>query len=166
MVSSKTLIIVRHGKSSWDYESLADIDRPLKERGVRDAFDMAGRMKKQGLIPQRIITSSAIRAIHTAIIFSRILEVFKEKIIICEELFHADASEIVNIIGTTPADIDSLMIFGHNPGFTRLVNILSNLSISNLPTSGMVLLVFNTDNWKRIGRNNLIDEKFDFPSNE
>jgi phosphohistidine phosphatase len=58
------------------------------------------------------------------------------------------------------------MIFGHNPGFTSLSNILSNLSLSNVPTSGLVKLVFETDSWKKIGRNKLMEESIDFPSIE
>lgn len=147
-------------------ESVADIDRPLKERGIKDAHNIAGRVKKKGQIPQQILSSPAIRALHTAIIFSRILQVPDANIIISNGLFHADSPGIINIIGNTPVHIDSLMIFGHNPSFTTLSNILSNLSLSNVPTTGLVKLVFNTDSWQKIGRNNLVEESFDFPSNE
>jgi phosphohistidine phosphatase len=166
MTNTKTLFIVRHGKSSWDIETIADIDRPLKERGIIDAYNIAGRLKNKGQIPKRILSSPAIRALHTAIIFSRVLEVSEEKIFISESLFHADPAEIIKLIGDTPVNIDSLMIFGHNPGFTSLSNILSNLSLNNVPTSGLVRLAFKTDNWEKIGRNNLVEESFDFPSNE
>jgi phosphohistidine phosphatase len=166
MTRTKTLFIVRHGKSSWDLETVADIDRPLKDKGIKDAYDIAGRVKIKKQIPQRILSSPANRALHTAIIFSRVLEVQEEEIIISEGLFHTDPAGIINIIGNTPVHIDSLMIFGHNPGFTSLSNILSNLSLSNVPTSGLVKLVFETDSWKKIGRKNLVEESFDFPSNE
>jgi phosphohistidine phosphatase len=166
MANKKTLFIVRHGKSTWDYEAVSDIDRPLKERGIKDAYEIAGRIKNKRQIPQRILSSPAIRALHTAIIFSRVLEVREEEIIISEGLFHADPAEIINLVGNSPGHIDSLMIFGHNPGFTSLSNILSNLSLDNVPTSGLVKLVFETDSWKKIGRKNLVEESFDFPSNE
>jgi len=164
MPGIKVLYIVRHGKSSWDNETLADIDRPLKERGIRDAQNMAGRFKNNEPVPQRIITSPAIRAMHTAMIFCRILEIPEERIIISEDLFHAKPSEIIEITGKTPDNVESLMIFGHNPGFTHLANILSNLAVNNIPTCGLVKLVFETDSWKQIDRQYLVDAKFDYPN--
>ena len=71
----KTLYIVRHGKSSWDYDNIKDIDRPLKEKGILDADEMAGRLRDMGRKPERIISSPATRALHTATIFQRILQV-------------------------------------------------------------------------------------------
>ncbi len=166
MITTKTLFIVRHGKSSWDFEEVSDIDRPLKEKGIKDAYDIAGRLKDKGMIPRQIISSPAIRALHTAIIFSRVLEIPEKHIIISADLFHSDPEDILDLLGHTPASIESLIIFGHNPGFTDLANILSRLSLSNIPTSGLVMLEFKTDSWKKIGRNTLVKESFDFPSNE
>ena len=71
----KTLFIVRHGKSSWDYETVKDIDRPLGERGIHDAEKVAGRLRKSGRKPELMISSPATRALHTATIFQRILEI-------------------------------------------------------------------------------------------
>ena len=67
----KKLYIVRHGKSTWDYESTSDIDRPLKERGIKDAYSMSERLLDKIQIPELIISSNAIRALHTATIFAR-----------------------------------------------------------------------------------------------
>ena len=165
MANTKTLYIVRHGKSSWDFEDGADADRPLKEKGIRDTYDIAGRIKSKVLIPQLIISSSAIRALHTAVIFSRVLGIPEKSILISSELLHTTPAKIIDFIGNTSSSIDSLMIFGHNPGFTSLANLLSNLEIANIPTAGLVKLEFETDSWKKISRKNLVNESFEFPSN-
>jgi phosphohistidine phosphatase len=165
MTDIKTLFIVRHGKSSWDFETVADIDRTLKEKGIRDAYDIAARISSKGLIPQLIVSSSAIRALHTAIIFSRVLGVPEKNILISSGLLHTTPAKIIDFIGSTAASTDSMMIFGHNPGFTSLANILSNLEIANIPTAGLVKLEFETDSWKKISRKNLVNESFEFPSN-
>lgn len=165
MPDLKTLYIVRHGKSSWDDLSLKDIDRPLKKRGINDAHTMAGRLLNSGTVPDQILSSPAKRAVDTAIIFCRVLNLNEEKILIINDLFHADSEEIRKIIGETPGAIAALMIFGHNPGFTQLANDLSNITVPNIPTCGIVKLVFNTERWDKIGRRYLVDHKFDFPSN-
>jgi len=164
MPDIKTLYIVRHAKSSWDVESLSDNDRPLKERGIRDAFEIARQLKGKKDVPQSMISSPAIRALHTAIIFSRTLNVPADKIIVSERLLHTDTSEIIDMIRETPEDIGSLMIFGHNPEFTELANLLSNLSLANLPTTGTVKLTFRMNSWEQAAREFLQEETFYFPS--
>ena len=165
MAADKILIIVRHGKSTWDYPGIADFDRPLKDRGIKDAYDMALRLKKHEILPDGIISSPAIRALHTAVIFSKVLEFPAENININQDLYLAEVDGIMSVVNGTDNSKDSLMIFGHNPGFTELVNYLSNLNLDNLPTSGIAILQFKTDNWAAIGKKCLSGEIFDSPHN-
>lgn len=166
MKGEKILFIVRHGKSTWDYPGVADIDRPLKDRGINDAYEMAKRILKKNIRPDSIISSPAARALHTAIIFSRVFEYSTDEIIINQDLYLADAAEIMAVITATDNSRKSLMIFGHNPGFTEIANFLSGLNIENLPTAGLVMLKFNTESWKGVSKKCLADEFFDFPQNE
>ena len=159
----KTLIIVRHGKSDWDFQSIKDIDRTLKERGIRDAYEMAGRLLEKNLIPESIISSTANRAFHSALIFSRVLNISGEKIIPEKKLYLADEDDILSVIYACSDSINTLMIFGHNPGFTDIVNYLSNLNIMNVPTTGVVVLEFNIDSWTSISKSCIEGEYFDFP---
>jgi phosphohistidine phosphatase len=85
-MSIKTLVITRHGKSSWDYESVDDIDRPLKESGIRNAYLVAETLRKKKVNFDVIYSSPANRAIHTASIFARVLRVPFQKLQITEEL--------------------------------------------------------------------------------
>lgn len=161
----KTLYIVRHGKSSWEDEGLRDFDRPLNERGCSNAQEMAKRMESKKLFPEIIYTSTANRALSTARIFSEILSIEDHKIYLTEELYLASSDQIMDVIYSFDDSFNSVMIFGHNPGFTDLANKLSGLSISNLPTSGVLMIKFEVDKWTEISRQKLIDQFFDFPKN-
>ena len=165
MADQKTLFIVRHGKSSWDSQGLSDVDRPLKERGVRNAYEMADKLKSSGMIPDIIFSSPACRALHTAVIFMRVMNLPEDRFFLKNDLYLADTKDILHIIAQAPKEINKLMIFGHNPGFTDLVNFLSTLNIPNVPTAGIVMLSFGTSEWKNIGRKNFITGNSEFPDN-
>ena len=160
----KTLFIVRHGKSAWDQTGISDIDRPLKDRGIRNAYEIAETLKKKHTKPDAIYSSPAARALNTAIIFSRVLEVPSDHLYVKEDLYLADLSEIIDVIKETDTSINSVMVFGHNPGFTDLANYLSELRLQNLPTAGLVCLQFNIKTWDEIDKRKLASSYFDFPA--
>jgi phosphohistidine phosphatase len=165
MAGEKNLFIIRHGKSDWDRPGVSDIDRPLKERGIRDAHEMAKRGLEQGLVPDLIISSPANRALNTARIFSKVLGYSPDSILINQDLYLAESDEIMEVIAAADNSSNTLMLFGHNPGFTELTDDLSNLNIDNLPTTGMVLLKFKAESWEEISKKCLTSEFFDFPKN-
>lgn len=159
----KTLFIVRHGKSSWDDPGLSDQDRPLKTRGVRDATLMAEKLKAAGLIPDKIVSSPANRALHTAEIFAGTFGYSIDNLQISEALYFSGAEAIIRIVQQTPDSINRLMIVGHNPDFTEIVNRFSSSSLYNLPTAGVVVFEFNTDAWREVSRSNLVKDAYEFP---
>ncbi len=161
----KRLFIVRHGKSSWDYDSVKDLDRPLKERGISDGYKMAERLVERELKPEIIISSPGIRALHSAVIFHRVLKLSREALRIDPDLYLADEQEILSVIYGLNDQINSVMIFGHNPGFTDFTNYISTLNLMNIPTTGLAILDFQIDNWNQIAREKLVKEYFDFPKN-
>jgi len=161
----KRLFIVRHGKSTWDYNSVKDIDRPLKDRGIADGYKMAAHLKKRGLVPEKIISSTGIRALHSAIIFLREFSLHKSALSVDQDLYLAHHEEILDVIYPVSDEVVSLMIFGHNPGFTDLANYLSHLNLHNVPTTRVVVLDFEVDKWTEISRDNLANAYFDFPKN-
>ena len=163
MKNRKFLHIVRHAKSSWDYENISDIDRPLKLKGIKNAYEMARRIKINNTLPELIITSPANRAFHTAAIFTRVFELMFKNLIINENLYAAEEENIIDIIRSTDNSVSSLMICGHNPELTGFVNFYVKNTILNIPTSGIVTLIFDMDSWKEISKNNLVSELFDFP---
>ncbi|MEM8895211.1 MAG: histidine phosphatase family protein [Bacteroidota bacterium] len=145
----KTLILVRHAKSSWDYPYLADFDRPLNKRGERDAPRMAAYLESQDIQAGHFVSSPANRALTTA-------KTIKEKqqsanqIIEDRSLYHASSSEILRVVQNQDTPESVMMIFGHNPGFTDCANRLGNISIDNVPTCGVVGINFNVDTWSAI----------------
>jgi phosphohistidine phosphatase len=159
----KTLFIVRHGKSSWDDPGLSDQDRPLKNRGIRDATLMAEKLKAAGLIPDRILSSPANRALHTAEIFAAILGHAPENLQVSNTLYFSGAEAIIRLVQQIPDSTERLMIVGHNPDFTEIVNSFSSTSLYNLPTAGVVVFEFNTDSWKEISRSRMVNDLYEFP---
>lgn len=143
----KTLVLVRHAKSSWEYD-LPDRDRPLKNRGLKDANLVSKAFKKDDFKPQKIISSPANRAFTTCKIFMEKLsypETILEK---NDELYDFGGHSVLNVIRSQSDDLERLMIFGHNHAFTSLANSLGDRYIDNLPTSGLVKIEFDIKEWK------------------
>ena len=161
----KTLYVVRHAKSSWDEPDQADFDRPLNERGKRDAPRMGKRLKEKSILPDLLIASPAKRAWSTARRIGKVLEYPKDKIKVDERLYHADDDRILSVLQEMKDKHESVMYFGHNPGLTDFVNSLMNIErdIDNVPTCGIVAFQFNIDSWKHLtwGIGNLLF--FDYP---
>lgn len=157
------MFIVRHGKSSWEDEELDDIDRPLAERGLRNADTMANRLKELGEIPELIFTSPANRALNTALIMARIWGLDSDSLQIHDALYMAYVPEIEEVVGEAPGSIRSLAVFGHNPSFTLYANTFLEEPLDNLPTAGIVIVTLECDQWKKIGRTMVKKTYVDFP---
>jgi len=143
----KILTIVRHAKSSWKNNSLPDRKRPLNKRGERDAPKMGQRIHDHGIRPSLIVTSPATRAWTTAKIIARALNYPKEFLQREDHLYLASLDEILDIIVAQDNGFNNLMVVGHNPGLTDLVNFLQPGLTSNLPTAGVVSVEIDQDNW-------------------
>ncbi len=144
----KEIIFVRHGKSSWEFDVI-DRDRPLAARGVKDAKLVAEQfLKKSSSIPSHIFSSPANRALSTCKIFSKIFSRTEASITVVEDLYDFEGENVINFIKKLPNDYNHVMIFGHNHAFTSISNIFGNIFIENLPTSGLVKLNIDIDNWK------------------
>jgi len=166
MSSVKYLFIVRHGKSTMDYKDIPDYDRPLKERGINDSYKIAENMVIKKKIPKLIISSPAIRALHTAMIFARIFNYKIEKIQIHKELYMSSESENLDLLKNIDSAIDSVMIVGHNPSFTDLANHFLTDKLEEIPTSGLVSLKFEAESWNNIDSLKPVDYFFDFPKHK
>ena len=160
---AKTLVIVRHGKSTWEYEGVSDYDRPLKETGIFNSQSIAQKIKEKGINPDLIVSSPANRALHTALIFARELLYPLDKVVINSILYGESEKEILGLIKNTDNQFNNLFIFGHNPVFTDLPNLFLKQQIDNLPTSGVAILQFETTSWKDISKKMLKSETLFFP---
>ena len=166
MAVKKKLYVIRHAKSSWDYENISDIDRPLKLRGIRNAYEMARRLKIERNIPEILISSPANRALHTASIFINVFEQSYTKLKIDERLYGNGPDTIKELINSQPPEINKLAIFGHNPDFSMIARQFSKKSIFELPTCGIAIFSYDCKDWKDIGKDSLVSEFFDFPKKE
>lgn len=166
MASKRILYVIRHAKSSWDYGNISDLDRPLKIRGIRNAYEMARRLKINRNIPERFISSPANRAMHTASIFLNVFEKNYEALKIDSNLYGGGTEKILKVVKKQAADVKKIAIFGHNPDFSYLMQMFSREAICELPTCGMAIFTFNCDNWRDIAKESLVAESVDFPNKE
>jgi phosphohistidine phosphatase len=162
----KELLLVRHAKSSWDDPYLDDHDRPLNDRGLRNAPEMGVRLHGCIVRPDLWISSTALRAITTAEILAEQIGFPQNQIQRSQDLYHASATELQEFIAGLDDAIGSAILFGHNPGMTTLVSNLYGLPIENLPTCGVVHLQFNENTWSAVSSAPPARAYFDFPKNE
>ena len=159
----KILYLVRHAKSSWKDLSLADHERPLNKRGKRDAPRMGKRLAKRGVRPDYILSSPAVRALTTARVIAKKLGCREADVVVNEAVYGAGTSTLHGIIRGIDNRFERAMLVGHNPSFTVLVNQLAGVSIENVPTCGVAVLVFETDNWADVGNGTAKLLEFDYP---
>jgi phosphohistidine phosphatase len=164
----KTLYVIRHAKSSWDVYDLDDFERPLNDRGKRDAPRMGKRLKEKEIHPDLMLSSPAKRALSTARRIAKVIGYKKENIKTVRNLYHPDEETILAIVQQLPAHCTSAMLFSHNPGLTDFVNTLMNgaLDIDNVPTCGVVAFKFNIDHWQDVqwGKGEMVF--FDYPKSK
>ncbi|MCA9537827.1 MAG: histidine phosphatase family protein [Myxococcales bacterium] len=146
----KTLLIMRHGKSSWSDPGLSDDERPLKQRG-RDAAERIGHeAKARGLVPDRIVSSKAKRARQTARLFAE-ASGFDGSIEKTGRLYFTGLKKHLKVINEQPDTVERLMIVGHDPDLEDLVHALLGEHIA-LPTGTLVALAWPGEHWADLGR--------------
>ncbi len=144
----KTLLIMRHVKSSWKDQELPDHDRPLKKKGRKDVANMAKILKKKALVPDLILSSPAIRAKDTAKLMAEKLN-FKGKLELVENFYMAEPETYIQRISIVPDKVENLLIIGHNPGLEGLVMTLGDKIVS-LPTGSIAKIYLFIDKWSEL----------------
>lgn len=159
----KTLYIVRHAKSSWEYSGIEDIDRPLKKRGIKDAHLVSKFLSKKIDKPDVFITSSANRALHTAVIFCENFSYPHANLQIKRQLYSFSDGYLVKTVNALDDAYNSAIIFSHDHGINTFVNEFGNKPLAHVPTCGVIALQFKEKHWKNIkkGRTILVE----FPKN-
>ncbi len=161
----KELHIMRHGKSSWDYPGIDDLDRPLIEKGIKNTISSSHYLQKEFGIPSIIISSPAIRALHTALIMARICGVSYNNLKIDERIYDGFSSSIIDVVEEIRSDYDSIVIVGHNPVLTEFCNLFLPDYLENLPTAGIVSLTFDIIKWEIVDKQP-ISSKVYFPKKD
>lgn len=149
----RTLYLCRHAKSSWAQPGQPDHERPLNERGLRDAPAMALRFKQRGEPLHRIVSSDANRALATARAFAAELGIGPDRFTLEPRLYHASVRAIAEVVAHLPDDAERVMLFGHNPGFSEAVAHFASEGPGELPTCALVRIDFPAaTSWRDTGR--------------
>lgn len=147
MSRKRQLTLLRHAKSSWDDPGGKDRDRPLNERGERDAPRMGRRLRERGARPTLILTSPAVRARRTAQIIAREIGYPQEFLQREDDLYLASPDDIIAVVARQDSSFRDLIVCGHNPGLTELANRLTGAGIDNVPTTGVVIIGLDIRSW-------------------
>ena len=165
-MSIKSLLLVRHAKSSWEDLSQKDFDRPLNDRGKKDAPAIAKRLRKEKDTElDAIISSPAKRAFATAKFFADEFNVKKKNIIEKPELYEASIEDFYTAIESIDDDYDSVALFSHNPGITAFVNQQTNVHVDDMPTCAVFALQIKIKSWKDFRAAEKQFWFFDYPKN-
>jgi phosphohistidine phosphatase len=159
----KTLLLIRHAKSSWDDASLSDFERPLNDRGKKDAPAMADRLYERGIKIDAFVSSPARRAKKTAGYFAKRYKKEEEDILFKTELYMAGELAFLDVIEKLDDHYDCVAMFSHNPGITEFANSLTDARLDNMPTCAIFAVTIDAKKWKRFreaGKNFLF---FDYP---
>ncbi len=144
----KTLLIMRHAKSSWKEQELPDHDRPLKKRGRKDIANMAKILKKKALVPDLILSSTAVRSKDTAELMAEKLG-YKGDLELVENFYMAEPEVYIQKTATVPDSVQTLLIVGHNPGLEGLLMTLGD-KITSLPTGSIAKIYLFIDKWSEL----------------
>ncbi len=142
----KTLLLMRHAKSSWKDTELSDIDRPLNKRGKKDAPFMGAVLKEKELVPQLILSSTAVRARQTVELVTAACN-YPGETRYLDYFYLAEPAAYLRGLAEVPDDLERVMVIGHNPGLEGLLQILSG-RIEALPTSTIAYLSLPVNSWR------------------
>lgn len=158
----KTLVLIRHAKSSWDHPGLDDHERPLNDRGLRDAPRMGRRLADEGLEPDAILSSTAVRAVTTAELLAEALGFATDRVVADERLYATTAAGLLDVIGELDSSVHTAMVVGHNPEMESLVHRFTE-EIGHLPTCAVAEIRFDADAWDELDEGLVRGVRFESP---
>lgn len=147
----RELLILRHAKSDWGKDSAADFDRPLAKRGRKDAPSVGAWLYREGLVPDYVVSSPALRARETAVKVCKALDVKKGKIVWDDAVYDADLNALLDVLARVPASAGLVLLVGHNPGLEELVRFLAGDELDEpkdgklMPTAALARLEMPED---------------------
>ncbi len=162
--NTKTLLVIRHAKSSWEIDTINDFERPLNDRGKKDAPEMAKRLMEKNVLIDAFVASPAKRAKKTAEYFIEEYGRSKDDIVFISKLYHASAEVFYEVAEELPDHFNTIAVFSHNPGITEFVNLLTEVRLDNMPTCG-IFAVKVSGQWKDFRKVKKEFFFFDYPKN-
>ena len=155
----KNLYLIRHAKSSWEYD-LSDHERPLNNRGYKDANLVSKHLKDSLKLPDLVVSSDAVRAKTTATIFVDNLGISKNIFKLDHSLYDFSGRQLTEVIKNCNDAVNTLMVFGHNHAMTYFVNTFGNKPIGNVATSGFTHIELDIDSWQNLKKGITIQTLF------
>jgi phosphohistidine phosphatase len=161
----KSLLLVRHAKSSWDF-NVEDFDRPLNDRGNKNAVEMAKRLLKKDIKIDAFVSSPALRALSTAVHFVDEYGKKVKNIITVPSLYEAASETFFTVIEEFDNDFKTAAVFSHNPGITDFANRLTTTSVDDMPTCAIFAVKADIKKWKDFRNAEREFWFFDYPKAE
>ncbi len=159
----KKIIFVRHAKSSWNSGVSRDIDRPLNQRGRRDAPIMAQKLKELCPNVDGILLSPSKRTRETATYFKKVYSLSEEQTLRIHELYHGSLYDVLDAVHSLPEDWSVAILFGHNPGMTYVAEYFGLKDVINVPTCGILLVESKSGDWASLNDANSKIKTFEYP---
>lgn len=159
----KSLLLIRHAKSSWDNPTQNDFDRPLNARGLKDAPMMAQRLLDRKVKIDAFFSSPAVRAKQTCLLFMKTFKVEEAAVHLQSQLYLASPDVFMQSITNMPDSVSSAAIFSHNNGLTEFANTLTNTTIDDMPTCSVFGVKAEIDKWKDFEKAEKEFWFFDYP---
>ena len=148
----KRLLLLRHAESAWDFSSVKDFDRPLNKVGSSDADLIGGKLIKNKIKIDYMLSSGANRAITTAKIIANCIDYPVKSIEINNDIYHSSQDIMMNVINLVSDTYSSVMIVGHNPTFHKLLESLINQHITNFLPCTIAKINFDIQTWNNINQ--------------
>lgn len=149
----KTLLLLRHAKSSWDSSAARDYDRPLAPRGERDAPRVGKALRDASIDLDLVVSSPALRARQTAELVLKAAR-YDGAISFEEQIYDASVSALMGVVRDLPDTAETVMLVGHNPGFEMLLGALCGTAAAparvRVPTAMLACVELSTDRWKEV----------------
>lgn len=145
----KTLYLIRNAKSDWNDIGASDFERGITKKGKKDIETMSSYLMIKNILPDIILSSCALRAQETADIISEKLQ-YKGKIEYLQELYYTPTSTLLDILYMLDISVNMAFVIGHNPQLTDIANILIDEHISKIPSSAVVAINFDIQNWNEL----------------
>ncbi len=146
----KTLIIARHGAFDHSDPQIADVDHPLNHHGHHQASETAGHFADLSIQPDLLVSSSAKRTIETAEIYAKKLGISSESIRIEENIFEAERAEILRVVQSFDDAAQTVILFGHHPGVTKLLHHLVDGGVEKMPLDSFSVLELPIESWRMV----------------
>lgn len=160
----KKLYLIRHAKSDWSNPALDDFDRPLNNRGKKNASLIGRLLHKKDIHPDLIISSPAYRARETTRKIAKKIS-YKNEIMYNENIYESSLKTILEIVNFIEDEYDEVFIVGHNPGLNMLAFYLIDFN-DNLPTVGVLEIEFDCESWREVNKKNAKLVSFEYPKKD